>query len=46
MVGLIGNGKRLKISELRKCIASMVAKKIAMGAILERFFIDSFLYSF
>lgn len=37
MVGLIGNGKRLKISELRKCITSMVAKKIAMGAILERF---------
>ena len=40
------NGKRLKASELRKCITSMVAKKIAIGAILERFFIESFLYSF
>ena len=46
MVGLIGNGKRLNRIELKKWITSIVAKKIAMGAILERFFIEGFLYSF
>lgn len=46
IVGLIGNGKRLKISEFRKCIMSMVVKKIVMGVILECFFIESFFYFF
>ena len=46
IVGLIGNGNTLNKIELSRWMTIILAKKIATGAMLERLFIESFLYSF